>query len=145
METVMALRTADAEWRGNLAEGSGIMRLGSGTFEGPYDFRSRMGDGKGTSPEELLGAAHAGCFSMALALELAEAGFVVQHIHTTAKVHFGKDDSGWSVQTIDLETDGSVAGIAKAIFEEYAQRAKHSCPISKALSGVEINLRATLL
>jgi osmotically inducible protein OsmC len=145
METVMTIRTAHAEWRGNLAEGSGIMRLGSGTFEGPYDFRSRMGDGKGTSPEELLGAAHAGCFSMALALELTEAGFGVQRIHTTAKVHFGKDKSGWSVQTIDLETDGSVAGIAKTVFEEYAQRAKRSCPISKALSGVEINLRATLL
>jgi osmotically inducible protein OsmC len=121
------------------------MRLASGIFEGPYDFPSRMGDGKGTSPEELLGAAHAGCFSMALALELTEAGFTVQHIHTTAKVHLVKDDIGWSIPAIDLETEGSVAGIGKTVFEEYAQRAKRGCPISKALSGVRVNLRATLL
>jgi osmotically inducible protein OsmC len=82
---------------------------------------------------------------MALALELTEAGFTVQHIHTTAKVHFGKDDVGWSIQAIDLETEGSVSGIANADFEEYAQRAGRDCPISKALSGVRINLRTTLL
>jgi OsmC subfamily peroxiredoxin len=80
----MAIRTADAEWRGNLAQGSGDMRFGSGAFDGPYDFRSRMAEGKGTNPEELLGAAHASCFSMALALQLANAGITVKSIHTTA-------------------------------------------------------------
>jgi organic hydroperoxide reductase OsmC/OhrA len=81
----MAIRTAEAEWNGNLAQGSGQIRLGSGAYEGPYNFRSRMGDGKGANPEELLGAAHAGCFSMELVLELTKAGFPVQRIHTTAK------------------------------------------------------------
>lgn len=84
----MAIRTADAEWHGDLAKGSGRMRLGNGAFEGPYDFRSRMGEGRGTNPEELLGAAHAGCFSMALALELANAGFIVKSIHTVARGSF---------------------------------------------------------
>src|SRR6185312_9910326 len=105
----MATRTADAEWRGNLAQGSGHMRLGSGAFEGSYDFRSRMGEGNGTNPEELLGAAHAGCFSMALALELTNAGFTVKHIHTRAKVHFEERDGGWSIHRIDLDTEGSVS------------------------------------
>jgi lipoyl-dependent peroxiredoxin len=141
----MAIRTADAEWRGNLARGSGQMRLGSGTFEGPYDFRSRMGDGKGTNPEELLGAAHAGCFSMALALQLTNANFAVERIHTTAKVHFEERDGRWSIHRIDLDTEASVSDIAAAAFEEQAQSAKKNCPVSRALSGVDIHLRAKLL
>lgn len=141
----MAVRTADAEWRGNLAQGSGRMRFGSGAFDGPYDFRSRMDEGKGTNPEELLGAAHAGCFSMALALELTKAGVTVNSIYTTAKVHFEEHDGGWSIQKIDLDTEASISDMAAEAFEEYAQDAKKNCPISRALSGVEIHLRAKLL
>jgi osmotically inducible protein OsmC len=121
------------------------MRLGSGAFEGPYDFRSRMGDGGGTNPEELLGAAHAGCFSMALALQLTHAGFTVKRIHTTARVHFDERDGGWSIHRIDLDTEASVSDVAAATFEEQAQIAKKNCPVSRALSGVDIHLRAKLV
>jgi lipoyl-dependent peroxiredoxin len=137
----MAIRTADAEWRGNLAQGSGHMRFGSGAFDGPYDFRSRMADGKGTNPEELLGAAHAGCFSMALALQLTNAGVTVKRIHTTARVHFEERDDGWSIHRIEA----SIPEMAAAAFEEHAQNAKKNCPISRALSGVDIHLRVKLL
>jgi osmotically inducible protein OsmC len=141
----MAIRTAEAEWRGNLAQGSGRMTLGSGAFEGPYDFRSRMGDGKGTNPEELLGAAHAGCFSMALALQLTNAGYNVGRIHTAAKVYFDERDRGWSIHRIDLDAEASVPGITRAASEEQAQNAKTNCPVSRALSGVDIRLSAKLL
>ena len=141
----MTIRTAEAEWNGNLAQGSGQMRLGSGAYEGPYDFRSRMGDGKGTNPQELLGVAHAGCFSMALALELTKAGFSVQRINTRAKVHFEERDGEWSIHRIDLETEAWVPDLAAAAFEEYAQGAKKNCPVSRALSGVDIHLHAKLL
>jgi osmotically inducible protein OsmC len=141
----MAIRTADAEWRGNLAQGSGHMRLGTGTFEGPYDFRSRMGDGKGTNPEEPLGADHAGCFSMALARQLTKASFTVKRIHMTAKVDFDERDGGSSVDRIDLATEASVADIAAAVFDEQAQSANKNRLASRALYGVDINLRAKLL
>jgi lipoyl-dependent peroxiredoxin len=141
----MTIRTAQAEWRGDLAHGSGHMRFGSGAFDGPYDFRSRMGEGKGTNPEELLGAAHAGCFSMALALELTKAGITVNSIHTTAKVHFEEHDGGWSIQRIDLDTEASISEMAAEAFEKHAQDAKKNCPVSRALSGVDIHLRAKLL
>jgi len=140
----MTIRTAEAEWNGSLAQGSGQMRLGSGAYEGPYDFRSRMGDGKGTNPEELLGAAHAGCFSIALVLELTKAGFPVQRIHTRAKVHFEEREGEWSIHRIDLETEAWVPALAAAAFEEYAQGAKKNCPVSRALSGVDIHLDAKL-
>ena len=141
----MAIRTADPEWHGDLAHGSGHMRFGSGAFDGPYDFRSRMAEGKGTNPEELLGAAHAGCFSMALALQLTNAGIAVKSIHTTARVHFEERDGGWSIHRIDLDTEASISEMAAAAFEEHAQKAKKNCPISRALSGVDIHLRAKLL
>ena len=141
----MAIRTADAEWCGNLSQGSGHMRLGSGAFEGPYDFRSRMGDGKGTNPEDFLGAAQARCFSMALALQLTRAGFVVERIHTTANVHFDERDGGWSIHRIDLDAEASISNITAAVFEEQAQGAKRNCLVSRALAGVDINLRTTLL
>jgi lipoyl-dependent peroxiredoxin len=121
------------------------MRLGSGAFEGPNDFRSRMGEGKGTNPEELLGAAHAGCFSMALALELTKAGVTVKSIHTTAKVRFEERDGGWCIRRIDFETEASISDMAAPAFEEQAQTAKRNCPISRALSGVDLHLRAKLL
>ena len=139
----MAIRTADAEWRGNLAQGSGHMRLGSGAFEGSYDFRSRMGEGNGTNPEELLGAAHAGCFSMALSAD--QCGRHCQSIHTTAKAHFEEHDGGWSIHRIDLDTEASISNVTAAAFEEHAQNAKKNCPVSRALSGVDIHLRAKLL
>src|SRR6185437_13801995 len=104
----MAIRTADAGWRENLARGSAHMRFGSGAFNGPYDFRSRLGEGKGTIPEKLLGAAHAGCLSVALALQLSKAGFTVKSIHTTAKILFEERDREWSVQKIDLDTEASI-------------------------------------
>ena len=143
----MAIRTADAEWRGTLAQGAGHMRLGSGAFDGPYDFRSRMGDGKGTNPEELLGAAHAGCYSMALALQLANAGLAVDRIHTTAKVHFEEREGDWSIQRIDLNTEAWLSDVVisdatVATFAEQAQIAKKNCPVSRALSGVDIHLSA---
>lgn len=141
----MAIRTADAEWQGNLAQGSGHMRLGSGAFESSYDFRSRMGESKGTNPEELLGAAHVGCFSMALALQLTNAGFNVKRILTTAKVHFDERDGGWPIHRIDLDTEASVPDVAKAAFEEHAQSAKNNCPVLRALSGVDNHPLAKLL
>lgn len=141
----MAIRTADAEWRGNLAQGEGHMRLGAGAYDGPYDFRSRMGDGAGTNPEELLAAAHAGCFSMALALQLSKAGAGVEHIRTKAKVHFDERDGGWTIHRIDLETEASASSVSAAAFDEHAQAAKTNCPVSRALSGVDIRLQAKLL
>jgi osmotically inducible protein OsmC len=141
----MAIRTADAEWRGNLAHGSGHMRFGGDAFGGPYDFRSRMSEGKGTNPDELLGAAHVGCFSMALALELTKAGVTVKSIHTTTRVHFEKRDGGWSIHRIDLDTGASISDMAAAVFVGRAQNAKKNCPVSRALSGVDTHLRAKLL
>lgn len=141
----MPTRTADAEWQGNLQEGQGHMRLGSGAFEGNYSFRSRMGDGAGgTNPEELIGAAHAGCYSMALSASLAGAGFTPTRVHTTARVHFHAVEKGFEISPIDLETEAIVPGIDKATFQRIAQEAKTNCPVSKALAATPINLKATL-
>lgn len=140
----MPTRTADAEWTGDLPSGSGHMRLGSGAFDGPYDFRSRMESGGGTNPEELIGAAHAGCFSMAFAAQLGAGGFKPERIATAAKVHFNKGDAGWAIDRIELATRASVPGISQDDFQRIAQAAKAGCPVSKALAGVEIVLDATL-
>ncbi len=142
----MAIRTVNAEWHGNLPEGSGHMRLGSGAFDRTYDFRSRMREGKGTNPEELLGAAHAGCFSMALALQLTNVGFTVKRIHTTAKsISTSATVDGLFIHRIDLDTEASVVDVAQAAFEEHARSAKKNYPVSRALSGVDIHLLAKLL
>lgn len=141
----MPTRTANAEWQGDLQNGKGHMRLGSGAFDGPYDFRSRMGDGAGTNPEELIGAAHAGCFSMALAAQLGGAGFTPDSIKTDAKVHFGPVEGGFAISKIELDTEARVPGIEAAAFQEQAEGAKKNCPVSKALAGVEITLTARLL
>ena len=141
----MATRTADAEWNGDLKQGSGHMRFGSGAFDGAYSFNSRMGDGKGANPEELIGAAHAGCYSMALAAGLSGAGLKPERIHTTAKVHFDQKEGGWTIHTIDLETEAKVPGINAADFMKRAEETKAKCPVSRALAGVTINLKATLL
>jgi lipoyl-dependent peroxiredoxin len=141
----MATRTADADWKGDLKEGKGHMRFGSGAFDGAFDFRSRMENGAGTNPEELLGAAHAGCFSMALSAGLKAAGATPENIHTTAKVHFDQKDGGWTIHTIDLATEVSAKGIENDKFQEVAEKTKLGCPVSQALKGVTINLSAKLV
>jgi lipoyl-dependent peroxiredoxin len=140
----MAVRTAEARWQRSLQDGSGTMRLGSGAFEGNYSFKSRFENGPGTNPEELIGAAHAGCFSMAFANGLAQAGHQPQEIRTTASVHFDKTDQGWGITRIDLATEGNVPGIDEATFKRLAEDAKKNCPVSKALAATPITLTATL-
>jgi osmotically inducible protein OsmC len=141
----MPTRTANAEWQGNLQQGKGTMSVGSGAFEGNYSFKSRMGDETtGTNPEELLGAAHAGCFSMALSNALASAGFTPTSVHTTARVHFNQVPGGFAINPIDLETQAVVPGLDEETFQKLANDAKENCPVSKALASVPINLKATL-
>ena len=140
----MAIRSASAVWEGNLKNGKGKMKLGSGAWEGAYSFASRFEQGQGTNPEELIGAAHAGCFSMALSLLLEQAGYPVEHIRTTARVHIDKAGAGFKITTIELETEGTVPGIDDAAFRKQAEAAKKNCPVSMALTGVEIKLAAKL-
>jgi len=141
----MPIRTASARWQGNLTEGSGTIRTGKGGLEGAYSFKSRFEEGEGTNPEELIGAAHAGCFSMALSKALADAGFTPTSVETTARVHLDKTDAGMTVTRIDLETVGDVPGIDEAEFTKLAEAAKAGCPISRLLSpGAEITLTARL-
>jgi osmotically inducible protein OsmC len=141
----MAVRTADAEWKGNLNDGSGQMRFGSGAYQGAFSFESRMGEGKGTNPEELIGAAIAGCFSMALSANLAGAGFTPDRVHTTAKVHFDKKDAGWTIHTIELESEAKVPNLSNDEFQKRAADVKKGCPVSRALTGPEIKLNARLV
>jgi lipoyl-dependent peroxiredoxin len=118
--------------------------LGSGAFEGAYSFTSRFGDGSGTNPEELIAAAEAGCFSMALSLGLEKAGYQPKRISTTAKVSLEQSAGGFRITTIDLETEAEVPGIEEANFQEQAEQTKKNCPVSVALSGTQINLKARL-
>lgn len=142
----MITRKASAVWEGNLAKGTGRVKLGSGAFEGTYSFTSRFGDGSGgTNPEELIGAAHAGCFSMALSHVLAEAGFTPTRVSTQAAVKMDKVGDGFKIVRIDLTTAAEVPGIDEATFMEHAQAAKTGCPVSQALASVEITLNATLI
>ena len=141
----MPVRSAEAQWEGSLQEGSGTMRLGSGAFEGRYSFTSRFEDGPGTNPEELIGAAHAGCFSMALSAALSRAGHVPTRVHTTARVHIERGDAGFSITRIDLQTEAEVPGLDEETFRREAEGAKAGCPVSKALTGTEITLDAKLL
>jgi osmotically inducible protein OsmC len=141
----MPIRTASARWQGNLTEGSGTIKTGKGGYEGNYSFKSRFEEGEGTNPEELIAAAHSGCFSMAFSKGLADAGFTGTSVETTAKVHLDKTDAGMTVTRIDLETVGAVPGIDAAGFQKIAEGAKENCPISRLLSpGAEITLNATL-
>src|SRR3982751_1187016 len=141
----MPIRTADARWQGNFTEGSGTVRTGKGGLSGNYSAKSRFEEGEGTNPEELIGAAHAGCFSMAFAKALAEAGYPANTVETPAKVHLDKTDAGMTVTRIDLVTVGDVPGIDAAEFAKIAQAAKEGCPISRLLSpGAQISLDATL-
>ena len=139
----MLTRVADAVWEGNLKDGNGKMKVGSGAFEGPYTFASRFESGKGTNPEELLGAAHAGCFSMALSLGLVKAGFPPQRINTKATVHL--DTENLRISVIDLDTDAQVPGINESQFLEQAELAKTNCIVSQVLRGTEIRLEAKLV
>ncbi|MGH9772150.1 MAG: OsmC family protein [Candidatus Acidiferrales bacterium] len=141
----MPVRTAEAEWKGNLTEGGGKMKLGSGAYEGPFSFKSRMENGAGTNPEELIGAAHAGCFSMAFSHQLASAGHAPTRVHTKAAVTFEKTDAGFAISSVALESEGEVPGITEAKFQELAEAAKKGCPVSKALAGTTITLKARLL
>lgn len=141
----MPVRTAEAEWKGNLSRGSGQMKLGSGVFEGSFSFPSRFEDGPGTNPEELIGAAHAGCFSMALSHMLSEAGHIPDVVHTKTKVHIDKVDEGFKITTIELQTEAKVPGINEEAFREKAEAAKEGCPVSQALAGTDIKLEAKLL
>lgn len=140
----MPTRESTARWEGALARGKGTMRLGSGAWEGAYDAPSRFEDGAGSNPEELIGAAHAGCFSMALAGALARAGHDVGSIDTTAAVTIEKVGEGFEITGIHLSTRASVEGIDDATFAEFATGAKENCPVSKALAGTEITLDASL-
>ncbi len=141
----MAERTAKAVWQGNLKDGAGTVALGSGSFEGRYSFQSRFESGPGTNPEELIGAAHAGCFSMALAGNLAQAGYSPESIETTAKVRIEKQRDGFAITRIDLDTQATVPDIDDDTFVEQAEIAKRTCPVSKALAATEIHLTARLV
>ena len=140
----MPVRTADAQWEGSLQDGKGTMRFGSGAFEGQYSFASRFEEGTGTNPEELIAAAHAGCFSMALSAGLSRAGHVPNRVHTTAKVHLEKGDAGFRISSIELDTEADVPGIDAAGFQKEAEAAKVGCPVSQALAAVDIKLNARL-
>jgi len=141
----MATRSANASWQGDLAGGNGTMHLASGSWTGPYSAKSRFEEGEGTNPEELIAAAHAGCFSMAFAHELAQAGHAPESVETTAEVHLNPADGGFAINRIDLHTTARVPGIDEEEFQSIGEAAKAGCPVSKALAGVgEINLDATL-
>ena len=140
----MAERTAKALWQGNLKEGAGTVALGSGSFQGRYSFQSRFESGAGTNPEELIGAAHAACFSMGLAGNLAQAGYTPEAIETTAKVAIEKGSDGFSITRIELDTQATVPDIDEDTFLEQAEAAKETCPVSKALAATKIYLKARL-
>jgi osmotically inducible protein OsmC len=141
----MPVRTADAQWEGPLQGGKGRMRFGGGAFEGAYSFSSRFEEGQGTNPEELIAAAHAGCFSMALSGALGRAGHDPTRVSTTAKVHLERGDAGFRIPRIELVTEAEVPGIDDAQFQEIAETAKKNCPVSQVLAGAEISLQATLV
>lgn len=140
----MPVRVASAEWKGNLPKGSGTLETETGFVKGKYSFASRFEEGAGTNPEELVAAAHAGCYSMAFANGLAGAGFEPTSIRTTARAFLEKGPEGFGISRIELECVGTVPGIDAATFQEQAQAAKVGCPISKALAATPIELKATL-
>ena len=141
----MPVRSSSAVWNGNLLQGSGTMKLGSGAYEGKYSFPSRFESGQGTNPEELIAAAHAGCYSMALSATLGKAGFNPTRVATTAKVHLEKVGEGFSITKIELVTEAQIPGIDDATFQTNAEAAKKGCPVSKALAATEITLQAKLV
>jgi osmotically inducible protein OsmC len=138
----MAIRSSFAEWKGTLKEGSGTMKVGKTGYEGPFTFASRFESGPGTNPEELLGAAHAGCFSMFLSALLTKAGFKPTRIVTTATVHLG---DGPTINLIELDTQAEVPNLTESDLQKHAEDAKKGCPVSKALAGPEIRMKAKLI
>jgi osmotically inducible protein OsmC len=142
----MPTRDGTAEWKGDLRDGTGTVTVASGLFDGKYSFRTRFEDDPGTNPEELIGAAHAGCYSMALSNMLAEAGHVAESVRTVARVHLRMVEDAPTISRIDLVCEGRVPDIDQAQFTEIAEQAKVGCPVSRALAGVEeITLEATLI
>jgi lipoyl-dependent peroxiredoxin len=141
----MPVRSSSAVWNGNLLQGTGTMRLGSGAYEGAYTFVSRFENGKGTNPEELIAAAHAGCYSMAFSATLGKAGFNPTRVSTTANVHLEKGAEGFAITKIELVMEAQVPGIDNATFQTHAEAAKKGCPVSKALAATEITLSAKLV
>ena len=133
----MATRNGSAEWKGDLASGSGRLTVGDEAWEGDYSFASRFEEGEGTNPEELIAAAHSSCFSMALASALAEHGHEPRSVRTTARVHLRNVDGQPTIQKIELDTEGDVPGIDEDHFREHAEQAKAGCPVSRALGSVE--------
>lgn len=140
----MPVRRGQARWEGTLKEGKGTFKVASGAFGGSYSFGTRFGDQPGTNPEELIGAAHASCFSMALSKLLADEGHPPDSIETEAKVHLQQQVDGFAITRIELATRGKVPGMAAAAFKEQAEAAKKGCPVSRALAGVDITLDAKL-
>jgi lipoyl-dependent peroxiredoxin len=141
----MAIRTANAEWKGSLTSGQGTMSMQSGAYEGRYSFASRMEEGEGTNPEELIAAAHAGCFSMALSAVLGAQDVEPESVRTEARVQFLKEGEGFAIKKIQLVTTARVPGIEEDAFQQAVQTAKDTCPVSVALAAVgDITVEATL-
>lgn len=138
----MPVRTAEAEWKGSLNQGTGRMRTETGSYEGGYSFGSRFEEAKGTNPEELIAAAHASCFTMATAFQITNAGHEPTELSTVATVSMEKQDSGWSIVGIALALEGSVPGLTADKFQALADEAKRTCPISRALAAVPITMTA---
>jgi lipoyl-dependent peroxiredoxin len=142
----MPTHKAEAEWKGSLSEGSGRLKVGSGAFDTPYSFKSRFEEGQSaTNPEELIGAAHAGCFTMALTAQLSRAQTPPARIRTDARVTLAKVGDAFAITRIELETEAQIPGIDDAAFQKLAQDAKQNCPVSKALAGTDIHLKAKLI
>lgn len=140
----MPVRSAQARWHGDLKQGNGEMSFGSGAFTGAYSFASRFEEGTGTNPEELIAAAHAGCFSMAFANMLSQAGHEPTTVQTSADVRLEKGDSGFAITGVTLRCEAEVPGVDEREFRRIAEEAKTGCPVSKALAAVDIGLEATL-
>ena len=141
----MPIRNANAVWEGALKDGKGKMHAGSGKFDIEFTFGTRFGEDPGTNPEELIGAAYAGCFSMALSGILDKAGYKSRRIRKTAKVHLEKIGDGYRITAIDLDTQGEVPGIEASTFAKHAEEARDSCPVSQALTGIKKSVKSSLV
>jgi lipoyl-dependent peroxiredoxin len=141
----MPVRQAEAVWEGGLKDGKGNIKLGSGAFQGSYSFGTRFENAPGTNPEELIGAAHAGCYSMAFSAGLGKAGYTPKRVHTTARVHIEKVGEGFKITRIQLQMEAEIPGIDEKTFREQAEGAKKGCPVSQALAGTQIELEAKLV
>jgi osmotically inducible protein OsmC len=141
----MPIRNSNAIWEGKLQNGQGKIRLGGGAYEGAYSFASRFEEGQGTNPEELIAAAHAGCFSMALAHELEQAGYSPESIETVCDVRIDKVKDGFAIKTSHLQTKAKVPSVDEQTLRKHAENAKQNCPVSKALAGLDIRLSIQLV